>query len=500
MLHQYLIGVQNVMFLPIDRMWERVEISKQDSDSLAFHALLYTGEAIAKTVVAGLAAAIKEDRERHRYRVFHGLVRANSLGEWAQWLTEILTGPTFGFLPSEISEEHFQLTKKQIRGTWQYEAVELVHKCRQILDPKCEELPVKASCKEWFSQFTALRNRTRGHGAISGRDSSKMCSPLERSLRLIYENLSLFKRPWVFLHQNLSGKYRVTKISETSTPFDYLRSTTNQRFNDAIYIYFDNIIPVDLIISNPDASDFFFPNGNFDGKKFELISYATDNILYADAYPYLQPSTELPPSERQGVGDLDVRGKTFTNLPNIPKEYISREDLGKELSGVLIDDRHPVITLVGRGGIGKTWLSLSVLDQITQSDKFSCILWFSSRDIDLLPQGPKPVKPHVLTVRDVSKEFVRLVQPMEASEESFNAKEFLQKCLRKSTIGPTLFVFDNFETVENPVEVYQWLDTYIRLPNKILITTRVRDSKGDYPVEISGMTNTTARTELKKTR
>ena len=50
-----------------------------------------------------------------------------------------------------------------------------------------------------------------------------------------------------------------------------------------------------------------------------------------------------------------------------------------------------------------------------------------------------------------------------------------------------LFVFDNFETVRNPQELFAWIDTYIRIPNKILITSRSRDFKGDYPVEVMGM-------------
>jgi hypothetical protein len=50
-----------------------------------------------------------------------------------------------------------------------------------------------------------------------------------------------------------------------------------------------------------------------------------------------------------------------------------------------------------------------------------------------------------------------------------------------------VFVLDNFETVRSPAELYRFLDTYIRLPNKLLITTRFRDFKGDYPVEVHGM-------------
>ena len=56
-----------------------------------------------------------------------------------------------------------------------------------------------------------------------------------------------------------------------------------------------------------------------------------------------------------------------------------------------------------------------------------------------------------------------------------------------------MFVLDNFETVQNPADVFRWIDTYIRPPNKVLITTRFRDFVGDYPIEIVGMLDEEAR-------
>jgi len=64
----------------------------------------------------------------------------------------------------------------------------------------------------------------------------------------------------------------------------------------------------------------------------------------------------------------------------------------------------------------------------------------------------------------------------------------LAETLTNSAVGPLLFVFDNFETVQNPAELYTWLDTYVRLPSNILITTRHREFQGDYSVEVGGMT------------
>ena len=177
-------------------------------------------------------------------------------------------------------------------------------------------------------------------------------------------------------------------------------------------------------------------------------------------------------------------------MPPAQSGYIHRAELENELSVVLLNEhRHPVITLVGRGGIGKTWLTLSVLHEIANQERFMTILWFSARDIDLLPQGPKLVSPHVLTGSDIAKEYVRLTRPSQETEKGFSALEHLSGMMTNSqTIGPILFVFDNFETVQNPLELFTWIDSYIRLPNKVLITTRFREFKGDYPIEVLGMT------------
>jgi hypothetical protein len=151
-------------------------------------------------------------------------------------------------------------------------------------------------------------------------------------------------------------------------------------------------------------------------------------------------------------------------------------------------ERHQVITLFGRGGIGKTSLALTVLGELAQTDQYSTMIWFSARDIDLLPDRPLPVRPGVLTQADISKEFVRLTQPAGSDQKGFRAREWFERCLREPLLGPTLFVFDNFETMQHPLDVFRWLDVNVRQPHKILITTRHHDFKGDYPIEVGNMT------------
>ncbi len=278
------------------------------------------------------------------------------------------------------------------------------------------------------------------------------------------------------------------KVTDDIASFEGLKGDRSTTLQDGLYIHFGTPRRVDLIESNSDVLDFYLVNGGFRGRQHELLSYITGSKVNGDGTPYLAPATELPQSGTHGIKTLEVQGKCFTNLPQAPSEYIARADLERELYQILVNDRHPVITLVGRGGIGKTSLALTVLHKITREEKFIGIVWFSARDIDLLPQGPKVVRPDVLTTSDIAKELALLFQPREMNDKGFKPLTFLAETLTNSAVGWLLFVFDNFETVQNPAELYTWLDTYVRLPNKILITTRHREFKGDYSVEVGGMT------------
>jgi tetratricopeptide (TPR) repeat protein len=475
-------------FLPVDRMWERVNIARQDSDTALFLQLLYFGEMVCKIVVAGLISAIQDDRDRHRYRQLHRVVRADSLGEWASVIEDILTGPASQFLTPTARIEQRDLTQKCKQGSWQYDAVSLLSKCLQQVDQHHEGFQGKADARKWFPMFVQLRNDTRGHGITHGVDCAKLSPSLERSIRLVCESFNLFKRQWAYVYPKLSGDYRVTRFSQSGDEFDSKKLTPSVRLENGIYAFLDGYRKVELITSDAEASDFWFPNGAFNGKRFELISYMSGNKSEADAAPYLAPATELPPSQTQGLGLLDLQGQCFGNIPSMPSGYVNRPQLESELAERLSDDRHNIITLHGSGGIGKTSLALAVLHKIAQTNRFGVMLWFSARDIDLLTDGPKLVKPHVLTESEIAAELVELMQPKEAAESGFQPLSYLSDALTATLLAsPSLFVFDNFETVRSPAELFVWIDTYVRQPNKILITTRFRDYKGDFPVEVFGM-------------
>ena len=483
------------MFLPFSRMWERIEISRKDSDTALFYEKMLFCEMMSKMVLAGLVAAIQDDRDRSRYGHVHRLVRASGAGDWASVADEVLVGPASRHLVAEARKEQKELTVKCGENNWQFESARQLDEALKVIDATGEEFPGKVDARRWLHTFATLRNKTRGHGAPPSESLSCMCPKLETAVRIFADNCSLFQRPWAYLHRNLSGKYRVTWFSAAGDEFNSLKQAggKDKAHPNGVYVYFGQPCRVELVESGIDALDFYLANGSFTDKRFEMLSYITGSTIPAESAPYLSPPGPLPQSVTEGMTELDVQGECFTNLPPLQDDYVNRSGLETELIEKLRDkERHPVVALHGRGGMGKTSLALSVLHALSEEGDYPTIVWFSARDIDLTLEGPKQVKPRVFTIAEIATQFAKLTNPPIERLGVKKASEFLADALSKVDLGPTLFVFDNFETLRSPVEVFKWLDTYIRTPNKILITARHREFKGDYPIEVLGMTEAEA--------
>jgi len=475
---------------PLDLVMKRVEMSRQESQVALFNDLMHLGEAILKTYAAALVAGLPDESNRHRYRLCHKLVRAAGIGEWEEVLADASTGPASQHLMPGASVIQQELSHRSGRSSWVYEATTLLHRCLATVQPSVEPLPTRVDGRRWFTLFVQFRNKTKGHGAVTTGTIAKFVEDLEKSVCMFVCNSAVPKLEWVYVKRNLSGKYHVAGLSSGTSAFDKLKSDRNTNLVDGIYIDLGGHCRVELIETSIDLMEFYYPNGHFRGRNCEWLSYITGTRKDMDGTSYLAPATALPPSVTEGMRSLDIVGRCFANLPPAPPDYVSREELEVELGKVLTDDRHPIVTLVGRGGIGKTSLALQVLDRLAHStaDRFNGIVWLSARDIDLLPEGPKLVKPAVLTTRDIAHGLVALFQPKGWNQKGFDAEAFLAESLTRSEEGPLLIVFDNFETIQQPIDVYNWLDAYVRAPNKILITTRHRDFRGDFAVEVGGMT------------
>ena len=131
-----------------------------------------------------------------------------------------------------------------------------------------------------------------------------------------------------------------------------------------------------------------------------------------------------------------MQGRIFTNLPAATPGYVRRPQLESDVREALMNDRHPLVTLVGRGGIGKTSLALTVLFEIAKTERYDVIVWFSARDIDLMMSGAKQVQPHVLTDREIAQEYRTLVGGAMEPEAEITPTVYMAEHFRKSSTRP----------------------------------------------------------------
>src|SRR5262249_5378152 len=154
-------------------------------------------------------------------------------------------------------------------------------------------------------------------------------------------------------------------------------------YPNGIHVFLGRPRLITLMHTDAELQDFFFANGGLTAKRFEMLSYYTDDRIDGDGAAFLSPPGALPPSETQGHGELMAQGNCFSNVPDPLRDYVQRPTLEAELTTLLMDDKRPIVTLVGRGGIGKTSLAVHVIRTLHEQTRYHAIIWFSARDIDL---------------------------------------------------------------------------------------------------------------------
>ncbi len=479
------------LFADIDK---RLALEKGDSDSAYFIALSLKLEYMTKLVTAGVLACVGDDVGRHRYSIEHRLVRADSVGDWAHALNDLFTGPAAQFFHSAGKTIARDFTQRVGRGDWRYDAVESLREAALAVDA-VPELGDRVSFRQFFEVGAQLRNRSRGHGAPTAAQRANACPLMAEALEIAISNMELFAIPWAYLYQNISGKYRVSRLTGDDSPFNYLRTNNNERYGHGVYIFLERPIEVRLVFSDPELHDILLPNGNHRGGSFETLSYATNDVSRVDGNEWSSAPGELPLSETQGHAVLEPFGETFANIPPQLRHYVRRDRIVDDVMGQLLDaERHPIVSLTGPGGIGKTMIAIAALEKLVvhQDVPYEVILWISARDIDLLESGAKSVKPGVITQKDIARAAVELLDPEKRDSKGFSASSYFEDCLANGAAGNTLYVLDNFETLQSPADAFSWMDAHVRAPNKVLITTRTRDFRGDYHIGIGGMTDAEA--------
>jgi hypothetical protein len=172
-----------------------------------------------------------------------------------------------------MREHSRAFTEKVGKGACQYESVKELNDIMKSIKKDYPTLSEKTSLRHWFQTFTELRNKTRGHGALTPAKSASLSSALASSINALAAKNPIFSLNWLFLHRNMSGKYSIIDLQTQSAPpagvKDYL-NISDENLSDGIYIWSDKLYSIELVHTDLDCRDFFLPNGDFRDENYEL--------------------------------------------------------------------------------------------------------------------------------------------------------------------------------------------------------------------------------------
>ena len=478
---------------PIAKVAARLNVVGPDSSADTFLIASYLAEIGIKTVAIALYAALLDKAPDYAYRIGYELVRADGLGSWEKVIRSATTLPQASYLGADFQPVLEWATRKRTKpeDEWYREARTAVGNVLLELGVELETSR-QDSVRTLSSALVQIRNKTKAHGAAGQDFFAAVNAYYLKAVISFVQNCPLLSWEWMHLSRR-EGKGNVRGVLLTGTTPRYMKDAEVAELDPksaGIYVGSSQTRRLyyvgDLLRTNLECSVFFLPNGAMTERgDAETIDYGSGEVRKDNLSSFLRVPAPLPKSETHGLESLDIQSNVFGNLPPLSPSYVRRQKLEEELEARLSDKNHAIITLHGSGGVGKTFLALAGAHRIAESasPRFESVIWFSGRDVDLRPSGPVSVRPSVLKLEDISSKYGALFgQP----ETVAHFASVLEGTTDKNGSG-VLFVFDNFETMENVRELHKFLDTYTHLPNKVLITSRERAFKADYPIEVKGM-------------
>lgn len=476
---------------PIAQVLAKRETS--ESPESEFNRTLEVADMSIRLLALTMASSLRSDSDR-RYAIEHGLVRANGMGDWAAVLRERV---------NERNDLCRELSKclTQARGDHGELPTRHCKKIEAALDALGFSSPGGTTKnRAWIDVvdlIVRLRNKTRGHGAPDSSFYEDHGPAVRDAVDDFLLACPLFFARWLLcrvfngnktvLHLKGLGPCRLDDHDlpdRSDTPS--LMIVEFDRGSDEAPV---RIEMSELIVADRDGANFEIVNGQWNEKKKEAdcLNFDTGRTRKKSYERHSRQPVPLPPSNTAGLVELEAAGDLLGNMPPRPEGYVHRPRLERELADVLMDSRHRVVTLNGIGGTGKTSLALTSIYALGDSKEcpFDVVVWCSARDLDLSPDRDRSVRRSVWGVDSMATHCGRILDFDETSEK-------LAEVLRspgnfEEGVAGILFVVDNFETVDDPDGLWRFLDEHVDRPNKVLITSRNRHWKGDFPIEVVGM-------------
>ena len=186
----------------------------------------------------------------------------------------------------------------------------------------------------------------------------------------------------------------------------------------------------------------------------------------ARTYFQYSKSPETLVSQSVQFLDEEISETALSNLP-VPDYddtgFLPRPKLERELKQKILG-RHPVVTVLGDGGNGKTALALQTLYGLVdaQDHPFDAVLWFSAKTSVLGPRGIEQIEGAVSSALEIVE------QVADFQRGSGSAIDRLRELLTQNRI---LLAIDNLETISGTE--LQEIAEDVPGQSKILFTSRV---------------------------
>lgn len=492
---------------PFALLRDRLEREQVTSEVAHCDSLLNSCEMIIRHITAVACSVLPESEpgDAVRYRAEFELMRTSGIGDWSRLAQTLLAGPNYSMAAKRLEGGPFegalsQLTRsaKTLNDDWIVTVIEGIRAALSMIG----ESPGQArspKLMEFLYEFPRLRNKMDAHGAPTSEQKAAIAALLQGPVDSLMTNLTILQIPIVsiaFARNRTGQSPRILDVigTEASNLRKGLEDgyLPRSQLNGLFSVLSGSLSRINLAIADSDLRDFYYANGNFreESTTSEFLSYITNTRRRIKATDWSAAPPSLVESLTAGEVQLRVEDCSFTNFPSKDSsKYVARRQLETELLSQLSTPYRRVISLKGIGGVGKTSLALNVVKEICRTGVFDVVIWASARDLDLLEKSARQVKPSVQSSVDLA-ELNRSLFSQMTTVPPGDSLEWFGRTLQSDEYGKVLWVLDNFETLQDPAEVFSLIDRALGPSNRVLITTRHREFFGDYEIEVRGLERT----------
>lgn len=340
----------------------RFNICNPDDLAARFLEASYVAEATLKTIACVLHAGLEKPAREIAYRHAYEFVRADGLGLWESSIRDLTTPPTASYLPPEYSSLLNWIAKKRTKNEDELfcSTFDGLRSVLSLLGADDNDRPKTVSVRELMSVLVQIRNKTKAHGAVGEEFYAAANAPYFAAVIAILKTCPAFSWKWMYLSKRESGKTR--GIALTGLETGHIKDSECASFSfehSGVCVAPEQstrVFPCSVLLrSNRECTSFLLPNGGMKSNgACEFIDYGSGAVERVELPEFTSPPAQRPPSDTEGLGTFDVQSNVFGNLPVIPPSYVRRGKLEADLTARLRDRNHPIITLHGGGGMGKT--------------------------------------------------------------------------------------------------------------------------------------------------